>query len=438
MSPERRELIRVSEDGRFLVRGGKAFFYLGDTVWELLHRYSRAEADIYLRDRAAKGFTVVQTVGLAELDGLHTPNSYGETPLVGDDPWHPNERYWEHVDWVVARANALGLTVGFLPTWGDKWNLKWGKGPVVFTDAERSQGFGEFIGERYKDADLIWILGGDRPFEGPIHRQVVDAMAHGLRKGDGGAHLCTFHPMGGQSSEPLKDSDWLDFHMWQSGHTRNTDNGVLIGKTRGLTPVKPCLDAEPCYEDHPSAFDPNNGYLDDYDIRKSFYWAVLSGACGHTYGCHPIWQKASVDFPGISWCRHLWEEALHLPGSGQMRHGKDLVLSRGFLTLIPDQSVLVSERGGGTHLAVSARGATRNYALVYVPSNHSVKVDLDAVSGRVKRLWWFDPRSGASDLIGEMEGGGQREFMPPQWGPDWVLVVDDAGAGFGLPGEGGL
>ena len=29
--------------------------------------------------------------------------------------------------------HALGLYVGFLPTWGDKWNKKWGKGPEIFT-----------------------------------------------------------------------------------------------------------------------------------------------------------------------------------------------------------------------------------------------------------------------------------------------------------------
>jgi hypothetical protein len=33
---------------------------LGDTAWELFHRLTREEADLYLKDRAAKGFTVIQ------------------------------------------------------------------------------------------------------------------------------------------------------------------------------------------------------------------------------------------------------------------------------------------------------------------------------------------------------------------------------------------
>src|SRR4028119_527019 len=115
--------LKVSENKRFLVTtGNKPFFYLGDTAWELFHRLNREQADAYLKDRAAKGYTVVQAVVLAELDGLKDPNPYGHTPLADNDPLKPNEKYFEHVDWVVDRAAEHGLVVGMLPTWGDKWN----------------------------------------------------------------------------------------------------------------------------------------------------------------------------------------------------------------------------------------------------------------------------------------------------------------------------
>ncbi|MCB0054946.1 MAG: DUF4038 domain-containing protein, partial [Caldilinea sp.] len=68
-------MLKISENRRFLVYDdGTPFFYLGDTAWELLHRCTYEETARYLADRAAKGFTVIQTVVLAELDGLHTPN----------------------------------------------------------------------------------------------------------------------------------------------------------------------------------------------------------------------------------------------------------------------------------------------------------------------------------------------------------------------------
>jgi hypothetical protein len=186
-------VLKVSENKRFLVHeDGTPFFYLGDTAWELFHRLNREEADKYLANRAAKGFTVIQAVALAELDGLHTPNAYGYRPLIEDDPTRPDVKdgpendYWDQVDYVVKKAESLGLYIGLLPTWGDKWNKRWGIGPEVFTP-ENAEVYGRWLGRRYKDApNLIWILGGDRPVENDTHRQIIRAMARGLAQGDGG------------------------------------------------------------------------------------------------------------------------------------------------------------------------------------------------------------------------------------------------------------
>lgn len=157
--------MKVSANGRFLVHDdGTPFFYLGDTAWELFHRLTLDEAERYLRDRAAKGFTVIQAVVLAEFDGLHTPNRNGDVPLIDDDPTRPNEAYFAHIDAVVDLAAGLGLYVGLLPTWGDKWNRKWGVGPEIFTP-ENARVFGVFIGRRYASQPIIWIMGGDRPIE---------------------------------------------------------------------------------------------------------------------------------------------------------------------------------------------------------------------------------------------------------------------------------
>ena len=132
--------LKVSENHRYLVyEDGRPFFYLGDTAWELFHKLNREEAERYLQDRAKKQFTVIQAVALAELDGLHATNAYGHTPLRNDDPLQPEEAYFKHVDWIVARANQLGLFIGLLPTWGDKWNKAWGAGPVIFNPQKRAR-----------------------------------------------------------------------------------------------------------------------------------------------------------------------------------------------------------------------------------------------------------------------------------------------------------
>ncbi|HEX6987137.1 MAG TPA: DUF4038 domain-containing protein, partial [Planctomycetaceae bacterium] len=247
--------LKVSENKRFLVtEAGEPFFYLGDTAWELFHRLNREEADRYLRDRAEKGFTVIQAVALAELDGHTDPNPYGHLPLVDLDPARPavkdgpNDDYWDHVDYVVEKANSLGLTVGFLPTWGRYWHDEVRDGKPLFTP-ENAEAYGRWLGERYKDAGLIWILGGDRTIENDAQKEVVRAMARGLRAGDGGTHLITFHPRGGSgSAEVFHDDDWLDFNMRQNGHVVEFDGRYdVTAKDYARTPVKPVIDGEPIY-----------------------------------------------------------------------------------------------------------------------------------------------------------------------------------------------
>ncbi len=50
------------------------------------------------------------------------------------------------------------------------------------------------------------------------------------------------------------------------------------------------------------------------------------------------------------------------------------------------------------------------------------------------RAYWFNPRDGQSTLIGEFDKTPKRTFKAPEWGPDWVLVLDDAARNFAAPG----
>jgi len=444
--------LKVSENRRFLVyEDGRPFFYLGDTAWELFHRLSREEAERYLQDRARKGFTVIQAVALAELDGLSDPNPYGHLPLLANDPERPDVKggpandYWDHVDFVVERANALGLYVGFLPTWGDKWNKKWGKGPEIFTPGNAAA-YGEWLGRRYKDHGVIWILGGDRPVETEAHKEILRAMAGGLRKGDGGAHLVTFHPTGGSgSSGPFHGEDWLDFNMRQNGHVAEfTGRYDATRADYDRTPAKPVVDGEPIYEDHPVSFKAAElGHSIAADVRRPLYWDLFTGACGHTYGHHSVWQMWAPPRDPINNPLLPWFEAISQPGAGQMQHGRRLLESRPFLTRVPDDTVVVTDRvptsvpGAGRYRYVATRDAEGRYAMVYAPIGRPFTVRVSAIAGARVRAWWFNPRDGKATPIGEFASQGERSFTPPDLGEplDWVLVLDDAAQGFPPPGE---
>jgi hypothetical protein len=439
--------LKVSENQRFLVfEDGTPFFYLGDTAWELFHRLNKEEAEQYLENRRAKGFTVIQAVVLAELDGLNTPNAEGETPLIDNNPEKISEAYFQHVDWVIKKAEEKGMFIGLLPTWGDKWNKKWGVGPVVFTP-ENAAVFGEILGKRYKNTpNIIWIVGGDRPLEEEVHGQIVHSMARGIRIGDEGAHLITFHPTGGQgSSQYFHEEDWLDFNMRQNGH--NPDyTGVYENtlKDYNRMPVKPVIDGEPIYEDHPIQFNPKeNGHSTSADVRRPLYWNLFSGAFGHTYGHHSVWQmwqpgRKPVNFPLMP-----WHEAIDQPGAEQMQYGRRLIESRPFLTRIPDDSVIVpgevttSVPGAGRYRFVATRDSEGTYAMVYAPVGRPFSVRMDVINDNNVIAWWYSPRNGQVQRIGKFSNEGTREFTPPGIGEnfDWVLVLDAAGKKFGQPGR---
>jgi hypothetical protein len=443
--------VKISDNRRFLVdQNGAPFFWLGDTAWELFHRLNREEADRYLENRVRLGFTVVQAVALAELDGLHAPNPYGHTPLIDDDPTRPNIQeglqndYWDHVDYIVRKANALGIVIGFLPTWGDKWNKKWGAGPEIFTP-ENAEAYGQWLGARYRDAQLVWILGGDRPVENDRHREIIRRMALGLHKGDGGAHLHTFHPTGGSgSAQYFHDAPWLDFNMRQNGHvaefTKRYDQ-TRVDYDR--TPAKPVLDGEPIYEDHPVSFNAQEfGHSIAADVRRPLYWDLFVGACGHTYGHHSVWQMWSPDRDPINNPLMPWFDAIEQPGAAQMQYGRWLLESRPYLNRIPDPSVIVTDRvatsvpGAGRYQFVATRDADGAYAMVYAPVGRVFRVRMDAIRGAQVNAWWFNPRDGAATAIGTFANQGEREFVPPDRGEmlDWVLVLDDAAQEFAKPG----
>jgi hypothetical protein len=438
--------LTVSANKRFLVTAdGRPFFWLGDTAWELFHRATREEAEQYLQNRARLRFTVVQAVALAEFDGLNAPNAYGERPLDGNDPTKPNEAYFAHVDWIVRRANALGLYVGLLPTWGDKWNRKWGVGPEIFTPAGAAA-YGEWLGRRYRDAGIVWIVGGDRPIETENHREIVAAMARGLRKGDGGSHLITFHPTGGQSSaQYFHGEDWLDFNMRQNGH--GVEFTGRYDQTRAdydRAPIKPVLDGEPIYEDHPVSFDAKKlGHSIAADVRRPLYWDLFSGAFGHTYGHHAVWQLWTPDRKPVNDPLLPWTEAIVQPGAVQMQHGRALIESRPFLTRVPADDVVVPGRvptavpGAGRYRLAATRDTDRTYAMIYSPAGRPFSVRMSVIGGPTVRAWWFNPRDGRASGAGTFANTGDREFTPPDAGEllDWVLVLDDASKNYPAPGS---
>lgn len=445
--------LKVSSNGRFLVTDrDEPFFWLGDTAWELFQRMNREEVDEYMATRSTQGYNVIQVTALAEWAGLTKGNAYGRVPLKQRadgtyDPAQPDaERredegsYWDHVDYVVERAAQHGLYIAFVLTWGDKYFKAWGDGPEIF-NPDNAYAYGRWIGERYKDcSNLIWVVGGDRMLQQRIHFEIVHRMAMGLKEGDDGRHLITFHPQGGFSSSfHVHAEDWLDFNMIQSGHANTErDNYKHVLKDYALQPIKPTIDAEPCYEDHPRG-EPENGYFDDAEVRKAAYYAVLSGAFGHSYGHHCVWSVFNGeigDTYGTPFWRERaetgdyfllhWRSALERPGAVQMKHVRSLIESRPMLELRPDDGLVVSNFKGSNYMP-AARGV--NYAYIYSPNGVRFEVQLGILGGESVKVSWYDPRHGTQQVEREFVNEGSAVVQPPTCGrgQDWVLILEAAG-----------
>jgi len=420
--------LSISNNGRYIVQqDGEPFFWLGDTAWELFHRLNREEADLYLQNRADKGFNVIQAVALAELDGLNDPNPYGHTPLIDNDPTKPNEAYFQHVDYIVNNANELGMFIGMLPTWGDKFNLKWGVGPEVFTP-ENAYEYGKFIGDRYKDDQIIWILGGDRSLEEDDQLAIVRAMAKGIRDEVGNQQIMTYHPQGSHNSATwFHDDEWLDLNMYQSGHGEvNNQNYKVTLNLYQKEPAKPALDGEPCYEDHPINWKGENGWFDAFDSRRAGWWSMLTGACGHTYGNHNIWQMWQPGREPISIARTPWYEAIDYPGAYQAGYMRDFFEKIDWQNLEPNSEIIKSGPNTNGREVLVAQSNDGSIIVAYTPFGIDFSLDLSKLKTDQVEATWFNPRNSSYIYSKAFDKGEKVMFNPPAdpaRGNDWVLLI---------------
>jgi hypothetical protein len=427
-----RAQLKISPDKRHLVKkDGSPFLWLGDTAWELFHRLTREEAREYLANRAAKGFTVIQAVVLAELDGLHTPNAYGDRPLTDDDPLKPNEAYFRQVDYIIDEANKDGLIMALLPSWGDKWlKDRWGAGPEIFTPAN-ARAYGAWIAKRYLNKDIVYVLGGDRAPRDEKDKAIIRAMAEGIRNVDNGRHLLTFHPNGGHSSyDFFPDDRWLDIHMSQTGHSIASPDYTTNIKARSLSIPKPHVNGEPNYEDHPNDWNPGEkGWMDAFDTREAAWWNMLSGGAGHTYGNHNIWQMYDeAKREPVNNARTNWHIAMDYPGAFQVGYMRKMLEKRDWQKLVMDQQAIDGENPEGVEYKMAATSSEKDCMMVYIPYGRKTTIRTSHLNAPRLRGWWFNPRDGRCIKLGEFDNTGSREFIPTSVGrgSDWVLVLDDA------------
>ena len=435
--------LRVSENGRYLVDGnGEPFFWLGDTGSGLLNGPTLDETKMYFENRRQKGFNAVQCViaRWGPMDAEHItdpgypddfhPSPDGELPWVNVDPTRPNPKYFEHVDRVLAMAREKGIVLAMTPAWG----IFVGRGILNEDNAEP---YGRWLGERYADQpNIVWVLGGD--IQGERSGPATRALARGLKEG-GDTHLMTYHP-NKASSTCFHDDEWLDFNMIQSGHEIDRASYAWILADYDRTSVKPILDGEPRYEGITNQLKQEGIRIDSHQVRKAAYNAVLSGALGHTYGANSLFEFWRPGLHSPWRCLGEWKSALDFPGSFDMGRMKDLMTSRRWWELAPDQELVTNNtpdphshvqhvegatQNPGREYVPAARARDGSFAYVYVPEWKTVALDLTRMAGQKVRASWFNPRTGEQSAAGEFAKEEIRVTAPtgPE-APDYVLILE--------------
>lgn len=336
--------LAISAHGRYLSRTvtKEPFFWQGDTAWEIFHRLNKTDVDLYLRDRADKGFNVIQAVIIPELNGTTHPNYYGYLPIENSDPTKPIEEYFQNVDYVVERAAELGIITALVPTWGRYVNCGWRGPPIIFND-QNARDFGRYIGNRYPglpklvgaDSNGDWacnVQEAQEKYEENTNqdpfallsevfdtRSVWANMIDGLRESEsnhGYDLFVTFHPTNSYlniSRLPLPyGSNYinstfgqLSMNAVQSGHAIPSEstikNKAVVGwdsrlnyenieAMRDLFLDGPVIDLENHYEGANVGFESDKSFWNSSHVRHGLYNGFFAGACGITYGAHSIWQ----------------------------------------------------------------------------------------------------------------------------------------------------
>ncbi len=285
--------------------------------------------------------------------------------------------------------------------------------------------------------------------------EIWRAMAKGIQRGDGGKNLISFHPRGAHSSsEWVHNEDWLDFNMYQSGHSRHfTKVYDYATSDYLLKPIKPFIEGEPAYEDIPLKFweymnwqDPmkvpedvldehyiiqdtayfEEGYFTDYDVRVHAYWNLLSGACGYTYGNNAVWQMFEKGGYIAIPCLTDWKGALDRPGANDIQHIRTLFTEYDFSMLIPDQSIIYGINPNNEQHIRAAVAQDSSFLIAYLSVGQEVSINMVKVKQPTQAIW-FNPRNGEQLMADIIETDDIHVFTPPSQGKenDWVLILEE-------------
>jgi Protein of unknown function (DUF4038)/Putative collagen-binding domain of a collagenase len=413
--------VKISKNQRYFTdANGQPFFYQACTGWMLLSKLTREETDVYLKNRSQKGFNTIQVTLLPwEPDDV---NRYGEPAFLGKKYFTlPNEKYFEHVEWVLNKAREYGIQLCMNVFWlRNNWR--------EYTTADNAQIFGTYVSNRFLHLNnIMWFIGGDiNPLAKTDAQTALAETIHAVDK----KHLLSSHC--GRYSDGTSTSSsmlyhresWHDYNMaycYDPSHSPRFDPyaHVQFIHAYNLKPVKPIILGEGFYEEINYTF--KDSIEQFFAVRRNPLWGLTSGITGHAVGHAKIYPFGDG-----------WQKALDDPNSLMVKHLAKLTNEIKWWTLVPDQNKEVGINGygnfGGEHYISLAYDPKGKLAVAYFPYQGKLTVDMSKFSGSVKGRW-FDPVNGNEiPITSELPNKGTYDFSPPgnnrAGTPDFMLILE--------------
>jgi len=459
------QFIVLSADKTHLVNTftNQPVFISGDTAQNLsVQLCSDSDVEAYLSNRAAKHMNVIWVFLIDTIQ--HDGKGDVQNDCSGSNPWNGGAdftgmssatAYWAHVDFVLQRAAAYGITVlagtAFTGSF-DQCTSRYYSSMAASSD-DTTKAYGAFLGNRYKSyPNIIWLMGGDANpalCGSGVQRKLTD-IAEGIRSADqvhlmaiedtnnvwGEASATYWSPHTFTTSNP---NGWLTLGTIYPKGIPSSTFSTQIAQILSQNAIEneaaafvPYFSIEDPYE-----YEPYSAPYSDRQLRQEGYTEVLSGAyLGRLFGSSGVWPF------GASCCQHgaTWQANMDNPASFDQQRLGQLFRSREHWKMVPDSShrAVTAGYGAGATLTVTSRASDGQTIIAYIPNGNAttITVDMSRITSASHQAlcWWFNPSSGAASLIGTFANSGMKNFTPPD-ANDWVLVIDDVSANLPAPGD---
>lgn len=289
---------------------GDIFFFLADTQWYgLTKRCSEQEFEDLLIDRKQKGFSAIQlVVGVPPESTVFNDNAHStHHKLAFDNNYHIRPAYFADIKTKVQLVYKHELVPVLYGSWGPYIDIVGVNGMKDLWDA---------IVAHFAGDPVIYCLCGEVDLMNfnKLPRAKHNRMNKWQQVAD---HLVTInkenHPVTAHiqsqtiASELFPDPSFLTIDSMQSGHSQE-GIGIMNNNFKKMQKQsRAYINLEPLYE----------GILGQYDTRLqtyAFYKSIFSGAAGHSYGAHGLWQMARGDHFMSHWGESDWHAARDLSG----------------------------------------------------------------------------------------------------------------------------